>query len=848
MGETSNQEELLARFLEQVNARQEETEGHLTTLMDSRIPHSIAQQVEEITNRFYEILSGRTPTPREGDKAHSNGHGAPTVGCTEHTGYGENFSPDKGTVPRYTKLDFPVFNGVDNPLTWLYRCEFFFYNQCTTDIDKVGLAAFHMLDEAQLWGHQLELEHLAQYQKKFQEKLSRASKVVRVDQQVSLFTAGLIESLRLEVELLGPTDLSCAMNWVRALEAKQRFQSLRPVWPRAKSSSQVPIPAQPWRTNTASQPNQGAAAPTLTTPKSDPSTPTFICKLNRSEMEAHRAKGQEVEEPAISLHAITGLQSTTTMQLPIQPRPVASVSVANGEKVPSYGVTKAVVFVSENHHFSAECFIIPLACFDMVLGVKWLQTLGPILWDFAALTMSFTIDHHKVTLQGRTDCSIPLLHYDHRISLKAGSEVVVVRPYRYPHIQKDEIERQCHHMLQQGLIRPNKLPIPVVDELLDELNGATFFTKLDLRWGYHQVRMFPLDIKKTAFCTHHGHFEFIGMPFSLSNAPSTFQALMNEVFHDYLRKFVLVFFDDILIYSKSCTHHLRDLQLVFQLLRTHHLYLKCSKCSFGTHIERISGLSRVLRKIHPQLCTLAAPLSNLFRRNAFHWNDSTENSFQTLKQALASALVLQVPDFEEVFVVEYDASSGGIGAVLQQNQHPIAYFRHQLALHHHKLPPYKRELIGLAKAVRHWRPYLWGHFSIIHTDHYSLKFLLDQRISTSPQQHWLSKLMGFDFQVGHKAVTLNKATDALSRCIEHQLQLAAISHPTPLLLDSIWEANQYNPQLQALSQQIAASTKSVQWGVQDHLILYKQCIYLPSTSPLIVVAVSSYHDSTHEGL
>ncbi|XP_068667698.1 uncharacterized protein [Aristolochia californica] len=188
------------------------------------------------------------------------------------------------------------------------------------------------------------------------------------------------------------------------------------------------------------------------------------------------------------------------LQLPVQSQPTASISVANGDKVPSY--------------------------------------------------------REPISL-------LPLRHCDHRIRLKAGSEVVVVRPYRYPHLQKDEIERQCTLMLEQGLIRPgtspfsspvllvkkhdhtwrfcvdyrelktktvkDKFPIPVVDELLDELHVAKNFTKLDLQSDYHQVRMYPPDIEKTAFRTHHDHFEFIVMPFGLSNAPSTFQALMNEV-------------------------------------------------------------------------------------------------------------------------------------------------------------------------------------------------------------------------------------------------------------------------------------------------------------------------------
>ncbi|KAH9666617.1 hypothetical protein KPL70_020713 [Citrus sinensis] len=421
---------------------------------------------------------------------------------------------------------------------------------------------------------------------------------------------------------------------------------------------------------------------------------------------------------------------------------------------------------------------------------------------------------------------------NHKITLLPQSTSVNVKPYRYPHYQKNEIERQVQEMLQDQIIQPStspfsspvllvrkkdgtwrfyvdyralnaitikdRFPIPIVDELLDELHGAIIFSKIDLRSGYFQIRIHPPDIPKTAFRTHEGHYEFLVMPFGLSNAPSTFQATMNSIFKPYLRKFILVFFDDILVYSRSHEEHIYHLKIVLQLLHQNKLYAKLSKCNFGqakleylSHFVSAQGVSVDPTKIQavlnwPKPKTIAAvrgflgltgyyrrfvkgyaqitsPLTDLLKKDGFNWGEAADLAFERLKCALTEVPILALPDFSKVFAVETDASGLAVGAILSQNRHPIAYFSKKLPPRLQSASAYSREMYAITAAVRRWQPYLLGRPFTIFTDHKSLKQLLTQTIQTPEQQTWLTKLLGFEFTIEHKAGVENSGPDSLSR-------------------------------------------------------------------------------------
>jgi hypothetical protein len=420
------------------------------------------------------------------------------------------------------------------------------------------------------------------------------------------------------------------------------------------------------------------------------------------------------EEIQLSLHALTGLPSYQTMKVcgshnqktlqilldsgsthnfldlevakrlgcKLEPVTPMTVTAGGGNKIQAPFICRNFSCQLQQTTFLVDVVVLPLGCYDLILGIPFLKALGPILWDFNTLQMEFKFNGKRFVLRGAKPSSIKVVSnksfnhtlqqgaqlcylsvdiiqsepatcfqlqmaetlpleivhllntyadlfespkglppprpgFDHQLPLKEGTTPFNIRPYRYSSVQKDIVDGLVEEMMEKGWIQhsnspfaspvvlvrkkggqwrlcvdyrrlnqatiKDKFPIPLIDDLMDELGGSVIYSKLDLQSGYHQMRMAAGEEYKTAFKTHAGHFEYLVMPFGLTNAPASFQALMNRIFQQYLRKFVIIFFDDILIYSPSIEAHVTHLDKVFQVLRENQLFLRKEKCSFATN-------------------------------------------------------------------------------------------------------------------------------------------------------------------------------------------------------------------------------------------------------------------------
>jgi len=378
--------------------------------------------------------------------------------------------------------------------------------------------------------------------------------------------------------------------------------------------------------------------------------------------------------------------------------------------------------------------------------------------------------------------------------------------------KKDGSMRMCIDYRNLNVVTvKNKYPLPRIDDLLDQLKDAKYFSKIDLRSGYHQMKIRPEDIPKMAFVTRYGQYEFTVVSFGLTNAPAYFMNMMNKVFMDELDKFVVVFIDDILIYSSTAGEHEQHLRVVLEKLRQNQLYAKFSKCDFWlekvaflghvltaegvavdpakieavkeweqprnvTDIRSFLGLAGYYRRFIENFSKIAKPMTNLLKKtNEFEWTPECEHSFQTLKQKLTTTPILALPDIQKDFVVYCDASRQGLGCVLMQDGRVIAYASRQLKDHEQRYPTHDLELAAVVHALKIWRHYLIGNKCDIYTDHKSLKYFFTQEDLNMRQHRWLELIKDYDLEIHYHPGKANVVADALSRksyC--HNLSMEAV--------------------------------------------------------------------------
>ncbi|GJQ94869.1 putative reverse transcriptase domain-containing protein [Tanacetum coccineum] len=399
------------------------------------------------------------------------------------------------------------------------------------------------------------------------------------------------------------------------------------------------------------------------------------------------------------------VSTTFSSQIDITPSTLDhyyDVELADGRIIGLNTILKGCTLNFLNHQFNINLMPVELGSFDAIIGMDWLAKYQAVI---VCAKKIVRIPWRNKTL---------IIHGDGSLirpsSSPWGSPVLFVE-------KKDGSFRMCiDYQELNKLTVKNCYPLPRIDDLFDQLQGSSVYSKIDLRSGYHQLRVQKEDIPKTAFRTRYGHYEFQVMPFGLTNAPAVFMDLMNRVCKPYLDKFVIVFIDDILIYSKSKQEHEEHLKIILELLKKEELYAKFSKCEFwipkvqflghvidseGIHVDpakiesikdwtspkspteirQFLGLAGYYRRFIEGFSKIAKPMTKLTQKKVkFEWGDKQEAAFQLLKQKLCSAPILALPEGSEDFIAYCDASKKGLGAVLMQREKVISYASRQLKI------------------------------------------------------------------------------------------------------------------------------------------------------------------------
>ncbi|KAI3717497.1 hypothetical protein L1987_69148 [Smallanthus sonchifolius] len=511
----------------------------------------------------------------------------------------------------------------------------------------------------------------------------------------------------------------------------------------------------------------------------------------------------------------------------------------------------------------------------------------------------------------------PVRQVEFRIDLVPGANPIAKSPYRLAPSELQELSSQLQELLDKGFIRPsfspwgapvlfvkkkdgtfrmcidyrelnklttkNRYPLPRIDDLFDQLQGATCFSKIDLRSGYHQLRVHDDEIPKTTFRTRYGHYEFVVMPFGLTNAPAVFMDLMNRVCRPYLDQFVIVFIDDILIYSRTAKEHENHLRQILELLKKENLYAKFSKCEFwlkevhflghvinekGIHVDpskieaiknwstpktpseirSFLGLAGYYRRFISNFSKVALPLTTLTQKDKpFVWEQKQEDAFQLLQQKLCDSPILSLPDGNDDFVVYCDASNQGLGCVLMQRGKVIAYASRQLKVHERNYTTHDLELGAVVFALKIWRHYLYGTKCVIFTDHKSLQHILDQKDLNMRQRRWVELLSDYDCEIRYHPGKANVVADALSR--KDRIKPSHI-RAMGMIVQTSLKAMVLQAQKEVLAkgelkQQLDCGAEKHLEPKSDEILYFMGRMWIPDSQPLLKLILDEAHKTRY---
>ncbi|GBG68793.1 hypothetical protein CBR_g3333 [Chara braunii] len=436
----------------------------------------------------------------------------------------------------------------------------------------------------------------------------------------------------------------------------------------------------------------------------------------------------------------------------------------------------------------------------------------------------------------------------------------------------------------------NREPLPRIDDLLDRVQGCWYFSKIDLKSGYHQIAIRPEDQHKTAFQTRYGLYEFLVMPFGLCNAPGTFQHAMNRIFHDYLDKFVVVYLDDILIFSKTVEEHVAHLDKVLSLLRQHKFKINGEMCEFGrtrilylgheisaeglkpddakvanirdwpqpqsvTEMRSFKGMTGYYRTFVQNYSIVTTHLTDLTHLDTpWEWTDKCEAAFRHLKHALTHYEVLKLPDPDKPFIVTTDASQYGIGAVLAQQEGPklrhVEYMSKKMSSQKLAKSTYEKELYVVYKALTHCRHYLLGRFFILRTDHQTLRWMRTQPVLSDALKRWIEVIEQYDFDPQFLKGEYNKVADALSRRPDFSGALITEFDLTDNVTQSLVEAYQEDQFMSEIIRRPEAKDKrtSAEFEMVNGLLFLEKegnkQLCVPSSESLRSLFLGECHDAT----